>query len=109
MSEYGIEIGLYIKPSEFIRDEVAVVIEVIKITPKTITIITGLKEIDDWRLKEELGFDVCLIETNGSVEPKRYKIIQDDDGIGIRNNGYKEGLEYLDSYNKVNMEKVKFF
>ena len=117
MSEYGIELGLY-------RNALGGnnIIEVIKITPKTITVIGGLEKIDDWRLQEKLGFDKCLIETNCAYEPKRYKIIVKkewtdeyyEDTIGIKINGKNMRPSYFKHngrfcYKKLDMEKVIFF
>ena len=103
MSDYGIELGLYInRPSD--------IIEIIKITPKTITVRAGLKRIDDCKLEEELGYKY-LIQTIWAYEPKRYKIIADEDTVGIKNDGnyiryFKNNNKFC--YVKLDMEKVKF-
>ena len=102
MSDYGIELGLY---RHFFD-----IIEIIKTTPKTITVRAGLNRIDDWKLQEELGYEY-LIETNWSYEPQRYRIIAKDNTVGIKNNG--NSITYFIHnarfcYEKLDMEKVKF-
>jgi len=104
MSDYGIELGLYINhPSD--------VIDVIKITPKTITVVGGLNRNSNWKLQEELGYKY-LIQTEFAYEPQKYKIIADEDTVGIKNNG--NYIRYFKNdnngfcYKKLDMEKVKF-
>tara|TARA_R110002153_G_scaffold270636_1_gene437174 strand:+ start:56 stop:376 length:321 start_codon:yes stop_codon:yes gene_type:complete len=104
MSDYGIELGFYRNFND--------IIEIIKTTPKTITVRPNLKRIEDWKLQEELGYldYEYIIETNWAYEPKRYRIIAKDNTVGIKNNG--NSITYFTNnyrfcYEKLDMEKVK--
>ena len=101
MSDYGIELGFYRHSNN--------IIEIIKNTPKTITVREGLVKKDDWEFQEELGYEYVIV-TNWAYEPKRYRIIARENTVGIKNNG--NSITYFIHndkfcYEKIVMEKVK--
>ena len=101
MSDYGIELGFYRNSND--------IIEIIKTTPKTITVRPDLKRIEDWEFQEELGYEYVIV-TNWAYEPKRYRIIARENTVGIKNNG--NSITYFIHndkfcYEKIVMEKVK--
>ena len=103
MSDYGIELGMYWHSGMDM-------IDVIKITPKTITVVGGIHKLDNWRMEIKTGFDY-LVAREGAYPPQQYKIIAKEDTIGIKNNG--NGITYFKNsqrhcYEKVPMNEVKF-
>ena len=102
MSDYGIELGLYVYFNN--------IIDVIKITPKTITVVEGIRKLDNWRMTEETGFTYLVIR-EGAYPPRQYHIIEKEGTIGIKNNG--NTITYFKNsqrrcWEKVPMNEVKF-